>query len=97
MAHAEIIRPAERIIPELGGTGYQPPSVPATLADVVAAYETSLAAGATVPGMFVLKVYRDSVNWKKPAVKRRLTFVDGTCECVVIGSIRDWWFVSISL
>ena len=97
MSHAEIIRPSERLSPSIGGTGYQPPSEPTTLANVLAAYEASLAAGVTVPGMFVLKVLRGSVNWKKPAKKRRLTFSDGRCDCVVIGSNRDWWFVSVQL
>jgi len=72
MSHAEIIRPNEKLDPKLGGTGYLPPSTPTTLAEITAAYKASLAEGSTVPGLFVLKVYRGSVNWEKPATKRRL-------------------------
>lgn len=94
MTHVEIINPREKLALSLGGTGYLPPNKPVTLAEIdktIAAFK----AAAMPSGMFVLKVSRDSVNWKKHAETRRLKFSDGSCECVVIGSNRDWWFVSV--
>lgn len=94
LAHVEIIQPHERLAPPLG-SGYLPPQQPVTLADVDRAIDAAIGSGATVDGFFVVKVSRESVNWKKPANTRRLKFTDGTRDCVVIGSTMDWWFVCV--
>jgi hypothetical protein len=85
-SHIELIQPREKIAPELGGTGYLPPSRPATLRELAAAVRR---------GQVVWKVARSSVDWKRPARTRRLQLERVQIKCAVIGSIREWWFVRV--
>lgn len=92
MTHVETIKPHERLSPELGGTGYLPPSEPSTISEL----ESDLRkAQAQMPslGLSVWKVKRESSRHP-----RRLTLPNGRyLECKVIGGTgRDWWFVRVS-
>jgi hypothetical protein len=86
LSHVELIQPREKISPSLGGTGYLPPSRPATLPELAEAIRQ---------GQIVWKVARNSVNWRRPAETRRLQFENLQIKCAVIGSMRDWWFVRV--
>lgn len=86
LAHVEIIRPSEKIAPSLGGTGYLPPAKAATLSELVAAVRA---------GQVIWKVARATVDWRLPAKTRRLQFEGFQIKCVVVGSMRDWWFVRV--
>lgn len=92
-AHVEIIKPMERIDPSLGGTGYQPPTRPATWTQILnelgrAKYEFGLPS-------CVFKVLRSSVSWKDHKPQRRLLIHGQRVSCRLIGGIKDWWFVSL--
>lgn len=90
MNHVEAIKPKERISPELGGTGYLPPSQPSPVDILRAEMEKAEKQNLTST---VLKVKRTSS--KHP---RRLTLPNGRyLKCSVIGGTgRDWWFVKVS-
>ncbi len=87
MAHVEIIKPMEKIAPSLGGAGYLPPAKPATPPELAAAVRA---------GQIVWKVARASVDWRRHAKTRRLSFKECQIKCRVIGSTRDWWFVCVA-
>lgn len=85
-AHIEIIKSGERIDPTLGGTGYLPPSRPATIQEIAEAVRS---------GHLIFKVARNSVNWKHRAESRRLQLPECQIPCVVVGGMREWWFVRL--
>lgn len=86
LTHVELIKPGEKLAPALGGTGYLPPSKPSTLLEL---------AEAVRDGQIIWKVARNSVAWDRPASTRRLQLPEAQIKCVVIGSIREWWFVRV--
>lgn len=90
MTHVEVIRPHERLSPELGGTGYLAPSKHSHIAALIADLEKANSQGL---GVAVWKVRRESSRHP-----RRLTLPNGRyLRCRVIGSTgRDWWFVKVS-
>ncbi len=92
MHHVEVIKPNERLSPELGGTGYLPPSEPASTEAMIADLENAQQQAPRL-GIAVWKVKRES--GKHP---RRLTLPNGRyLNCSVIGGTgRDWWFVRVS-
>jgi hypothetical protein len=92
--HVELIDPLEKISPELGGTGYVGPKEPA---NALSLYANAAVAAKSLPelNMTVWKVLRSSVNWNKPAKVRRLLVGGRTIPCEIIGSVSDWWFVSV--
>ena len=92
MNHVEVIRPSERVSPELGGTGYLPPAQPSS-AKALSRYLQLAQDQMPNLGIAVLKVKRESS--KHP---RRLTLPNGRyLRCSVIGGTgRDWWFVRVS-
>jgi hypothetical protein len=87
-SHVEIINPRERLSPELGGTGYLPPATRATAAEL--ANDAAAQAEAFGIGLAVWKVRM--VNTHRP---KRLCIEGRHLACDVIGSVRDWWFVSV--
>lgn len=90
MSHVEAIKAKERLSPELGGTGYLPPSDPSPVEILKAEMEKAQNHNLSCT---VLKVRRTS---NKPP--RRLTLPNGRyLNCSVIGGTgRDWWFVKVS-
>jgi len=100
-AHVEIIRPCEKLSPDLGGTGYLDPLVPATRAELLATLPSPHFAEEQIPPIW--KVDRSSVIWKTPAVKRRKLYVagkgdPGPCPFLlvrVVGGNRRWFFVAV--
>jgi len=92
--HIEAIRPHERLSPALGGTGYLPPERPATRAELL---DDLLDGVKRCPGLnaHVWKVSRDSVRWDRTWSYRRLSIDGSAIPCVIIGSVKDWWFVSV--
>lgn len=92
--HIELIDPMEKLSPGLGGTGYVGPKQPA---DALALYVNAVAAieSPYSLNMTVWKVLRRSVDWSQCAQFRRLRVGSKTVACTVIGSNRDWWFVSV--
>jgi hypothetical protein len=86
LSHVELIQPGERLSLALGGTGYLPPSRPATLPELTEAIRQ---------GQIVWKVARNSVDFRRPAETRRLQFENLQIKCAVIGSNREWWFVRV--
>lgn len=96
MTHVEVIRPHERISPELGGSGYLPPSVPSSadelFADLVKAERQSAMHGYIVETT-VWKVARKGSRHPK-----RLTLPNGRyLKCRVIGGQQQWWFVAVNI
>jgi hypothetical protein len=93
--HVELIDPAEKLSPELGGTGYVGPTKPATAMDL---YVNALAAVEQFPELnaTVWKVLRTSVSggWRA-APSRRLRVGGHVVPCEVIGGVKHWWFVSV--
>lgn len=91
MAHVEAIKAKERLSPELGGTGYQPPTEPSSVDVLRAEFEKAQAQNLPCT---VLKVRRTSNKHPK-----RLTLPNGRyLKCKVIGGTgRDWWFVKASV
>lgn len=92
-AHVEVVHPKERLHPSLGGTGFLPPTKPATWTQILnelgrAKYEFDLPSA-------VFKVLRSSVSWKDHKENRRLTIHGKRVSCRLIGGIKDWWFVSL--
>lgn len=92
MAHIEVIKPHERLSPELGGTGYLPPSTPSSVKELATDLQKAQSQMPSL-GLAVWKVKRESN--KHP---RRLTLPNGRyLRCSVIGGTgRDWWFVRVS-
>lgn len=44
----------------------------------------------------VWKVLRSSVNWKSYPTSRRILIGDKVLPCTIIGSVQEWWFVSLN-
>lgn len=86
MTHVELIQPNEKLSPSLGGTGYLPPSQPATLQELSAAIRA---------GQVVWKVARTSVDWRRPAQTRLLVLSEVRVRCTIVGGTKDWWFVHV--
>jgi hypothetical protein len=86
LTHVELIQPMEKIDPRLGGTGYLPPTRPATIQEL---------ADAVRRGQIVWKVLQTSVNWRRPASSRRLQMAEAQIKCKILGGTRQWWFVHV--
>lgn len=100
VAHIELIKPTEKLSPDLGGTGYLPPSRPATLKEL---------AEACAKGQVIWKVDRSTVNWKKAAKTRILDLGEHSelgrvrVRCVILGGTGCpskgwagyWYFVRV--
>lgn len=93
-AHIEVINPNERLASSLGGTGYLPPAKPASPQDLFHDASAALHYRYGI-GNTVWKVARESVRWRRWAATRRLVIDGRTIPCVVVGSQRYWWFVSV--
>lgn len=93
-SHVELIDPLEKLSPELGGTDYVGPKEAASAFDL---YTNALSTSESFPdlNMTVWKVLRSSVAWNKYAKSRRLKINGRVIQCEIIGSTRDWWFVSV--
>lgn len=94
-SHVEIIKPNERLDPSLGGTGYLPPTSPATWAEILDELRR-VKAEFDLPCV-AFKVLRSSTSWKNHSANRRLLIGDTRIPCKLIGGIKDWWFVSIQI
>jgi hypothetical protein len=93
-AHVELIDPMEKVSPELGGTGYLGPKEPA---NALMLYANAAVAAKSFPelNMTVWKVLRSSVNWQRYAKWHHLIVGGRPIRCEVIGSVSEWWFVSV--
>ena len=89
LTHVELIDPQEKL------SGYVGPKEPATALDLRCNAFDSAQKWPELDKV-VWKVLRVSVNWKRHATSRRIRVGDRVLPCEVIGSVRDWWFVSLN-
>lgn len=96
LAHVEVIDPMEKVSPQLGGTGYVGPKESSTSLVGLAVNARHAADQYPELNATVWKVLKTSVDWRRYALSRRLRLGPCVLKCEVIGSVQDWWFVSVN-